>query len=184
MLMALHPEVQEKCQKELDQVLGPRNPTIDDMSKLVYIMATLMEIQRFSKVAPGSLPHVTTQDTVVQGYKFKTGTTFMCNLTKFLDDPKVFPEPDKFIVDRFLDETGQKLRKYDQFAPFGIGKRICMGESLAKNEMFIFFVRVIQRLKVGVATPTYPKPDPNSYTAGITRIPNAFYVTVNARSSS
>jgi cytochrome P450 len=181
MLMALHPEVQEKCQNELDEVLGSRNPTIDDMSKLVYIMATLMEIQRFSKVAPGSVPHVTTQDTVVQGYKFKKGTTFISNLTKFLDDPKVFPQPEKFIVDRFLDETGQKLRKYDQFVPFGIGKRICMGESLAKNEMFIFFVRVIQRLKVGVATPTYPKPDPNSFTAATTSIPNAFYVTVNAR---
>ena len=57
MLMALHPEVQTKCQTEIDQHLGEKLPTIDEISKLNYIMATLMEIQRFSAVGQSSLPH-------------------------------------------------------------------------------------------------------------------------------
>ena len=46
MLMALHPEVQTRCQSELDETLGERPLTIEEMSNLNYIMATLMEIQR------------------------------------------------------------------------------------------------------------------------------------------
>ena len=57
MLMALHPEVQTRCQTELDEILGEKPLTIDEMSQLDYIMATLMEIQRFSVVAQSSLPH-------------------------------------------------------------------------------------------------------------------------------
>nr|AKH03506.1 cytochrome P450 3041B1 [Paracyclopina nana] len=179
MLMALYPKVQQKCQKEIDEILGgSRLPTIDDMPKLVYVMATLMEIQRFSKVAPGSLPHMLIQDVQVMQYKFKKGTIFISNLTKFLNDPIIFPNPEEFIVERFLEDG--KLKKYEEFVPFGIGKRICMGESLAKNELFIFFVRTLQRLNFKVAEGL--KPNPQKYTAGITRIPDPYYVHISKRS--
>ena len=57
MLMSLHPEVQTKCQKEVDNNLGEKLPTIDEMNNLPYIVATLMEVQRFSAVGQTSLPH-------------------------------------------------------------------------------------------------------------------------------
>ena len=182
MLMALHSDVQEKCQNEVDIILGTRNPTIADMPQLVYVMATIMEIQRFSATAPGSLPHRLMKDTVVNGYHFKEGTTFLCNITKFLRDPNVFENPDSFKVDRFLTSDGKSLAKYDQFAPFGIGKRICMGESLAKNEMFLFFVKILQRVNLNTNS-NYPKPDPTNYHSGITLIPNPFYVSVSPRNT-
>ncbi len=183
LFMAVNPKVQEKCQEEIDRVLGSRNPAISDMSQLVYVMATIMEIQRLSCTAPGSLPHRLSEDAQVNGYSFSKGTIFMCNLTKFLRDPDVFTNPDQFNVDRFLTDDGKSIRKYDQFAPFGIGKRICMGESLAKNEMFLFFVKILQRVSFSVPTSEYPLPDPEAYNAGITLIPDPFFATLKPRNT-
>ena len=148
------------------------------MNGLTYIMATLMEIQRFARVAPVSLPHYLLQDTQVGKYKFKKGTAFFSNLSKFLNDPQEFPEPGKFKPERFIDEGG-KIRKSDHLVPFGIGKRVCMGESLAKNELFIFFVRLIQRLNIGAVNGK--RPDPEQYIAGVTRIPKPYFVTISIR---
>ena len=58
-------------------------------------------------------------------------------------DPEVFPNPKHFNPGRFLAEDG-KLKRVEEFAPFSVGRRICMGETLAKNSLFLFFVRVLQ----------------------------------------
>ena len=178
MLMALHPDVQRKCQNELDEILGEKPPTMDDMKSLNYIMATINEIMRFSMVAESSLPHRLTKDVEIDGYKFKKDTMFFSNLAKFLRDPVQFPEPKKFKPERFLSKDG-KVQKHEYLVPFGIGKRICMGESLAKNELFIFFARVIQRINIGVTNGRHP--DPEEYFSGITRIPKPYDVSVSAR---
>ena len=59
------------------------------------------------------------------------------------------------------------------FLRFGIGKRICMGESLAKNELFLFFVRLLQRLTFQEMD---KKPNVDDVFHGITRIPKPFSV--------
>ena len=174
--MALYPEVQKFCQEEVSDNLGSRPPTIDDVSSLPYVMATLMEIQRLAKVAPGSLTHMLEEDTQFGNYHFTKGTSFTANLTKFLMDPNVFESPGKFNPSRFLDENN-RIKRYEQFVPFGIGKRICMGETLAKNEMFIFFVRLLQRV---FFEETENKLSIDNVTFGITRIPNAFEVKVRS----
>ncbi len=183
LLLALHPGVQKKCQEEIDRVLGSRNPITADMTELVYVMATMMEIQRFSCTAPASLPHRLTKEATVNGYRFGEGTFILCNVTKFLLDENVFPNPDQFVVDRFLNDDGKSIRKYEQFVPFGIGKRICMGEALAKNELFIFLVKILQRVNLQVPPEQngYPCPDPKAYSTGITFIPDPFYVQLTPR---
>merc|ERR1712168_229634 len=110
-------------------------------------MATIEEIQRLSCVAPGSLPHVLTKNMSINGFDFPKGSIFMANVTKFLKDPAVFSDPMKFLPERFLsrDEDGNiSLKKIKQNIPFGIGKRICLGESFARMELFIFFVMMLQ----------------------------------------
>ena len=83
------------------------------MQRMVYCMATIEEIQRMSCVGPGSLPHVLTKNMSINGFDFPKGTTFMANLTKFLKDPLVFPEPKKFQPERFLsyDDEGNMILK-------------------------------------------------------------------------
>ena len=64
--------------------------------------------------------------------------------------------------------------------PFGLGKRICAGESLAVSELFIFFVMLVQRLRFNVPL-SHSAPDVENYFAGFTRIPKPFHVSVSPR---
>ena len=72
------------------------------------------------------------------------------------------------------------LQKINQFVPFGLGKRICAGESLAVSELFIFFVMLLQRLRFNVPL-SHSAPDVENYFAGFTRIPKPFHVSVIPR---
>ena len=92
-------------------------------------------------------------------------------------DPKVFPNPKEFNPGRFVDECG-KIKRVEEFAPFGVGRRICMGESLAKNSLFLFFVRVLQRTSI---CQTLKRLNPDDAYVGVTRCPNPFEVKVIPR---
>ena len=68
--------------------------------------------------------------------------------------------------------------KNDRIIPFGIGKRSCMGELLARNEILLFTVNLIQKLTF--KSPNYhSKPRLDQYIANLTRIPNDFYLSIN-----
>ena len=175
--ITIHPYVQDQCQNEIVEQIGSKPPSITDIQNLPFVMATLMEVQRISRVGPGSLPHVLMKDVTVHGFLFEEGTIFSANLSKFLMDPRVFTMPKYFNPSRFLDETG-KIKKFEQFVPFSIGKRYCMGESLAKNEMFLFFVRMLQRVTF---EETIIRPSPKNVNFGLTRIPKPFKVKIVAR---
>ena len=177
MFMILNPNVQEKCQAEVSDLIGSRSPSIEDAKDLPYVMATLLEIQRLAKVAPGSLPHILMKDTVVNDYHFSKNTMFIANITKFHMDPEVFPSPEIFQPERFIDENG-KYKKNEQVVPFGIGKRVCMGDTLAKNELFIFFVRMLQRITFHE---TANKTSLDNVIRGIVTVPKPFEVKVTPK---
>ena len=65
----------------------------------------------------------------------------------------------------------------EQVVPFGIGKRACMGEPLARNELFLFFASLVQRLRFLPPT-DHPLPDPEEYVTNFTNIPHDFYVRI------
>ena len=100
----------------------------------------------------------------------------------FFSFSEVFPNPEKFDPEHFLakDTDGSlKVQKHEQFAPFGIGKRICMGESLARSELFIFLVMMLQQ--VTFSPPTKTTLNAKDFTSGITLIPKPYFVTVKKR---
>ena len=87
-----------------------RLPTKDDISSLIYCTATIQEVQRVSCVAPATLIHATTKDVEVKEYRIPKDTMMIANITKFMMDPDVFPEPDKLIPERFIENHGDKLQ--------------------------------------------------------------------------
>lgn len=68
-------------------------------------------------------------------------------ISTVLYDKDVFPEPEKFKPERFLNSDG-KLLKVDELIPFSIGKRMCLGESLARMELFLFTTNIFNRFKI------------------------------------
>lgn len=119
-------------------------PTWADRLKLPYTQATIMEIQRCGNIVPLSVFHSTTQDTTFNGYFIPKDTTIFPNLWAVLTDPILFPEPEKFNPDRFLTEDAKELKKnVEGFIPFSIGKRMCLGENLARTELFIILTSLI-----------------------------------------
>ncbi|NXV83931.1 CP2U1 protein, partial [Atlantisia rogersi] len=108
-----------------------------------FTEATIMEVQRMTAVVPLSIPRMASETAVLQGYIIPKGSVIVPNLWSVHRDPNIWEKPDEFQPSRFLDENGQLIKK-DAFIPFGMGKRVCMGEQLAKMELFLIFVSLMQ----------------------------------------
>ena len=76
--MALFPDVQKKAQTELDKIVGPhRLPDFNDIPKMPYIRAVVMETLRWMPVAPFGAPHSVTADDIYKGYHIPKGTSLI-----------------------------------------------------------------------------------------------------------
>ncbi|XP_010639842.1 cytochrome P450 2U1 isoform X1 [Fukomys damarensis] len=177
--LALHPDVQEKVHGEIERVIGPsRAPSLTDKARMPYTEAAIMEVQRLTAVVPLAIPHMTSEKTVLQGFTIPKGTVVLPNLWAVHRDPAVWEKPDEFHPNRFLDDQGQLL-KTEAFIPFGIGKRVCMGEQLAKMELFLMLVSLLQSF-------TFSLPEDAAEPVltgrfGLTLAPHPFNVVVSKR---
>ncbi|CAM5172585.1 unnamed protein product [Eretmochelys imbricata] len=79
----------------------------------------------------------------VQGFLLPEGTNVIPLLFSIHNDPAQFKDPASFDPAHFLDPRGG-FRKQDAFMAFSTGKRICLGEGLARMELFPFFTAVLQ----------------------------------------
>ncbi|XDB48449.1 hypothetical protein AB1E18_002032 [Capra hircus] len=142
--MALNPEIQEKVQAEIDRVLGQsQQPSTAARESMPYTNAVVHEVLRMGNVIPLNVPREVTVDTTLAGYHLPKGTVVMTNLTALHNDPTEWATPDTFNPEHFL-ENGQ-FKKRESFLPFSIGKRMCLGEQLARTELFIFFTSLLQK---------------------------------------
>ncbi|XP_031241663.1 cytochrome P450 2B1 [Mastomys coucha] len=180
LLMLKYPHVAVKVQKEIDQVIGShRLPTLDDRTKMPYTDAVIHEIQRFSDLIPIGVPHKVTKDTMFRGYLLPKNTEVYPILSSALHDPRYFEQPDTFNPEHFLDANGA-LKKSEAFLPFSTGKRNCLGESVSRNELFLFFITILQNFSL--ASHVAPKDiDLTPKESGIGRIPPPYQICFLAR---
>ncbi|XP_006890128.1 PREDICTED: cytochrome P450 2D17-like isoform X2 [Elephantulus edwardii] len=157
LLMLLHPDVQRRVQEEIDEVIGQgRPPEMADQAHMPYTTAVIHEVQRFGDLVPLSVPHMTSCDTEVQGFLIPKGTMLFINLSSVLKDETVWKKPFRFHPEHFLDDQGRFV-KHEAFMPFSAGRRSCLGEPLARMELFLFFTCLLQRFSFSVP-PGQPQP--------------------------
>ncbi|XP_053393599.1 cytochrome P450 2U1-like [Mercenaria mercenaria] len=149
------PEVQKKCQEEIENILGDKIIEYSDRSKLVYVNAVIMEIQRCCNLVPINVVHSTSENTTIGGYNIPARTLILPTLYSVHMDPKYFPSPEKFDPDRFIDDKGN-LIKNEALIPFSTGPRTCLGEPLARMELFLVFANLLQRFNFSREDPNKP----------------------------
>lgn len=179
LFMVLNPKVQETCHRELDTLEG-RPVTLTDMQTLHYCQATILEVLRVGCIAPGTLIHRTTVAIKLGGFDVPRDTLLMVNFLSTHFDPQLWESPLEFRPERFLDSRGSLLKEPDHFFPFSTGKRVCMGEGLARVELFLFFTSLLQKFRF-LPSDVNALPNPDSYSLGVTKIPCPFHCKVQAR---
>ncbi|CAB1339270.1 unnamed protein product [Coregonus sp. 'balchen'] len=158
--MALYPNIQEKVHKEINSVMGSgKSPTLEDKQRMPYVEAVLHEVLRFCNIVPLGIFRATTQDTLVSGYTIPKGTMVITNLYSVHFDEKYWCDPGTFSPQRFLDSNGNFVRR-EAFLPFSLGRRHCLGEQLARMEMFLFFTTMLQRFHLQFPPGTVPSLTP------------------------
>uniref|UniRef100_A0A8C2ZNS6 Cytochrome P450 2K1-like n=1 Tax=Cyclopterus lumpus TaxID=8103 RepID=A0A8C2ZNS6_CYCLU len=145
LLMAKYPKIQNQVQEELSRMIGSRQVQVEDRKNLPFTDAVIHETQRLASIVP-IISHRTSQDVTFQGHFIKKGTTVIPLLSSVLHDESEWEEPHSFHPAHFLDKDG-KFFKRDAFMPFSAGRRVCVGESLARMELFIFFVSLLQHFR-------------------------------------
>ncbi|KAF3677704.1 Cytochrome [Capsicum annuum] len=126
-----HPKVMKKLQNELEQVVGlNRMVEESDLEKLEYLDMVIKEGFRLHPVAPLLIPHESIEDCTIDGFDIPKGSRILVNTWAIGRDPEVWPEPEKFVPERFVG-SNIDLRGHDfQLLPFGSGKRSCPGIQL------------------------------------------------------
>nr|XP_003225962.1 PREDICTED: cytochrome P450 2C19 [Anolis carolinensis] len=148
MLLLEHPAVAAKVHEEIDQVIGgERMPTMADRSRMPYTEATLHEAQRFLDLIPLGLARRARRDVELEGFVIPKGATVLPMLTSLLNDAKQFKNPHRFDPEHFLDEKGN-FKKNGADVPFSAGKRNCLGEGLARMELFLFVTTILQNFRL------------------------------------
>lgn len=145
-LLAAHPEEEAKLHAELDQVLGGRPPTLEDLPRLVYTRRVVDETLRlYSPVA--IMARDPREDDELCGYHIPKGS--LMTVTPYITHrhPEFWEAPERFDPERFTPEQEQKRPKFAYY-PFGGGPRICLGIHFALLEAVLVLADVAQRYRL------------------------------------
>ncbi|KAH7122108.1 cytochrome P450 [Dactylonectria estremocensis] len=129
-----NPSVQAKLEAEV----GALQPayTDADLENLPYLSAVIEEALRVYSAAPGALPRtVPNGGATLSGYFIPEGITVSTQAYTLHRDSATYPEPEKFVPERFISPSGEFHPSQGAFAPFGAGSRTCLGIHLARIEL-------------------------------------------------
>ena len=125
--LARNPEVADRLRAELSSVLGDRAPRVDELQSELPELGMAMDetLRLYPPVWFG--PRKTVGEFEFRGYRILPGMHIMHSSWISHRLPDVFPEPDRFIPERFAPEARRALPK-GAYIPFGGGQRICIGK--------------------------------------------------------
>uniref|UniRef100_A0A8C7EBZ2 Cytochrome P450 2J2-like n=1 Tax=Nothoprocta perdicaria TaxID=30464 RepID=A0A8C7EBZ2_NOTPE len=133
-----------KVQREIEAVLEPSQLiSYEDRKKLPYTNAVIHETLRYSNITSVGVPRQCVRNTTLLGFPIKQGTLVLPNLHSVVYDSEHWEAPWKFNPDHFLDLDGNFVNK-EAFLPFSAGHRVCLGEQMARVELFIFFTSLLR----------------------------------------
>jgi cytochrome P450 len=147
-LMAQNPDARDKMLAEIDEVLGGRRPTADDLSLLPWTTACLLESQRYYS-AVWIIAREAVEDDIIDGHHIRPGTTVLIPIHHIHHDERWWPDPETFDPTRFIGDA-VKDRPRSAYLPFGGGRRVCIGQSFALMEMVLMAAVMSQRFTFDV----------------------------------
>ncbi len=158
-LLGTHPEVEARLSAELEEVLGGRAPTVEDLPRLRYADAVIKESMRLYPPA-WAVGREALEDCEIGGYHVPAGTQMFISQYVIQRDGRFFDGPETFDPDRWRDGSTEDLPPYAYF-PFGGGPRLCIGSGFAKMEAVLLLATVAQRFRLEPVSERPPVPQPS-----------------------
>ena len=143
LLLALHPKITEQVLQEIHDQLGGRPPTEDDLDQLPLLEGVVMETLRILPPVYW-LIRISRHSFTLGGYDFPAGSNVFLSSTVTQRMPEVYPEPDRFLPQRWI---GTRHQPY-AFIPFAAGVRRCLGATYAINLCKIVIATIFQRYSI------------------------------------
>ncbi|CAO2604687.1 Cytochrome P450 4F6 [Lemmus lemmus] len=148
--LARHPEYQERCRQEVQELLRGREPEEiewDDLNQLPFLTMCIKESLRLHPPVP-VISRCCTQDIVLpDGRVIPKGVTCLISIFGVHHNPSVWPDPEVYNPFRFDPET-TKDRSPLAFIPFSAGARNCIGQTFAMNEMKVALALTLLRFRL------------------------------------
>ena len=155
-LVLNHSSVLKKVQDELDLHVGKeRLVNESDITNLVYLQAVVKETLRLYPAGPLSGPREFTEDCIIGGYHVSKGTRLITNLWKIQTDPRIWPDPIEFKLERLLTthKDVDVKGKHFELIPFGSGRRLCAGISFGVQMTQLVLASLLQAFEVSTDGP-------------------------------
>ncbi|XP_055604245.1 probable cytochrome P450 305a1 [Uranotaenia lowii] len=179
LIMISRPDINAKVNAEIDAYQEPI--TWESRHSLPYIQALLAELQRYFHSAAISGPRRALQDTTLGGYSIPKDTSVFVDLRSVHMDPEYWGDPETFRPERFIDEQGNFVQN-ERLIPFSLGKRRCLGDSLARVCFFVYFAGLMQRFQVYLPNGVSEYPS-MKLMPGITYMPKEFQVSFKEKTT-
>jgi cytochrome P450 len=159
--MAAHPEVAQRAAREVDEVLGTRAPRHEDVARLAYLGQTLKETLRLRPPAAALFTRQAVEDVHIGPWRVPKGALVLITPYVVHHDPRWFEAPERFDPDRFSPERAERIPR-GAYLPFGVGPRVCIGNSFAMMEATLIAAMLLQRFELGLPPgTTAPQPSLN-----------------------
>ncbi|KAJ3868654.1 cytochrome P450, partial [Lentinula novae-zelandiae] len=166
--MAVNPTKQRKAQADIDRVIGSgRRLAFKDRLDLPYVESILKEVYRLNPVTPIAIPHNLnpTSDDEYRGWRIPKESVVIANSWAVLHDAEPYPSPFEFLPERYhrqeyqVDQSssgptydGNKVNPDPRKFAFGYGRRVCPGQLLADDTVFISIVTILALFDIGPLT--------------------------------